>query len=181
MCSTCVLRLLLSLAPAGSRALLHWEMPKRWVQFALGLSLFVVVVVAASAFMDEPLRAYVEQRMNRSLKGYAVRIGVLDFHPIGFSVDLEDVEVVRTDEPDPPMATIPRWTARLHWKALLSGRVVNDHYIERPRLHITRRLAKKKPVMTGRWEIEGGRMRWRASIRSKSIRSGLPMRADLHR
>ncbi len=74
-------------------------MPKRWVQFALGLSLFVVVVVAASAFMDEPLRAYVEQRMNRSLKGYAVRIGVLDFHPIGFSVDLEDVEVVRTDEP----------------------------------------------------------------------------------
>jgi len=144
MCSTCVLRLLLSLAPAGSRALLHWEMPKRWVQFALGLSLFVVVVVAASAFMDEPLRAYVEQRMNRSLKGYAVRIGVLDFHPIGFSVDLEDVEVVRTDEPDPPMATIPRWTARLHWKALLSGRVVNDHYIERPRLHITRRLAKKE-------------------------------------
>jgi uncharacterized protein involved in outer membrane biogenesis len=132
-------------------------MSKRWVQLALGCGLVVVTVVVASAFVDEPLRAYVEQRMNRSLKGYTVRIGALDFHPIGFSVDLEDVELVRTDEPDPPMATIARWTARVHWKALLSGRVVNDQYMERPRFHITRRLARKevgdeRPVRDRGWQ-----------------------------
>ncbi|HEU4500549.1 MAG TPA: DUF748 domain-containing protein [Nitrospira sp.] len=132
-------------------------MQRRWVQLALGFSLFVLVVVVVSAFVDEPLRAYVEQRMNRSLKGYTVRIGALNFHPIGFSVDLEDVELVRTDEPDPPMATIARWTARLHWKALLSGRVVNDQSIERPKFHITRKLARKeagddRPVRDRGWQ-----------------------------
>ena len=146
------------------------DMSKRWVQLALGCGLVVVAVVVASAFVDEPLRAYVEQRMNRSLKGYTVRIGALDFHPIGFSVDLEDVELVRKDEPDPPMATIARWTARVHWKALLSGRVVNDQYMERPRFHITRRLARKEVGDERPVRDRGGRMRWRASIRSKSIK-----------
>jgi hypothetical protein len=70
----------------------------------------------------------------------------LDFHPIGFSVELKDVQLARTDRPDPPVATIARWRASLHWKALLSGRVVNDQYIERPRFHITRTLAKEEAV-----------------------------------
>ena len=35
--------------------------------------------------------------MNRSLKGYTVRIGALDFHPIGSSLDLDDIRLVRTD------------------------------------------------------------------------------------
>src|SRR5687768_1625371 len=117
---------------------------KRWAKIAAGFGVLAVLVAAAASWADEPLRSYVEQKMNRSLKGYTVRIGSLHFHPIGFSVDLEDVELVRTDEPDPPMATIARWTARLHWKALLLGRLVNDQYIERPRFHITRRLARKE-------------------------------------
>ncbi len=57
-------------------------MPKRWAQFTLGLGLLVVVVVVASAFVDEPLRAYVEQKMNRSLKGYTC-----SYRRPGFSSD----------------------------------------------------------------------------------------------
>jgi hypothetical protein len=52
---------------------------------------------------------------------------------------------------------IARWTASLHWKALLSGRVVNDQYIERPKFHFTRTLAKEEakddlPVKDRGWQ-----------------------------
>ena len=33
--------------------------------------------------------------MNRALKGYTARIGKLNFHPVGFSLDLRDVLVVQ--------------------------------------------------------------------------------------
>ena len=123
----------------------------------MGVCLLLVLLVTAAFFIDEPLRASIEQKMNRSLRGYTVHIGSLDFHPIGFSVELEDVQLARTDHPHPPIATIARWTASLHWKALLSGRVVNDQYIERPRFHITRTLARQEgeddmPVKDRGWQ-----------------------------
>lgn len=126
-------------------------------RFAAGFTVLVVLVVICSFFIDEPLRGYLERKMNSSLKGYTVRIEALRFHPVGFSLDLDNLELVRTDQPDPPVATIARWTARLHWKALLSGRLVNDQYIERPRFHITRKLAKKEvqdevPVKERGWQ-----------------------------
>jgi len=134
-------------------------MAKRGTALMVGAGAGVVLLLLAGAavFIDEPLRSYIEQKMNRSLKGYTVRIGSLDFHPIGFSIELEDVQLVRTDQPDPPVATIARWTASLHWKALLSGAVVNDQYIERPRFHMTRALAKEEaaddvPVKDRGWQ-----------------------------
>jgi uncharacterized protein involved in outer membrane biogenesis len=132
-------------------------MLKRVIKLLAGIALLLLVLLIAALFIGEPLRAYIEEKMNRSLKGYTVHIGSLDFHPIGFSIELEDVRLVRTDEPDPPVATIARWTASLHWKALLSGRVVNDQSIERPKFHITRTLAKREaadeiPVKERGWQ-----------------------------
>ena len=132
-------------------------MVKRGTALMVGVGVVLLLLAVATVFIDEPLRSYIEQKMNRSLKGYTVRIGSLDFHPIGFSIELEDVQLVRTDRPDPPVATIARWTASLHWRALLSGRVVNDQYIERPRFHLTRTLAKEEaaddmPVKDRGWQ-----------------------------
>jgi uncharacterized protein DUF748 len=132
-------------------------MAKWGTKLMAGVGLLVVLLVGGAVFIDEPLRAYIEQKMNRSLKGYTVRIGALDFHPIGFSVELEDLQLVRTDEPTPPVATIARWTASLHWRALLSGRLVNDQAIERPKFHITRTLARREagdevPVKDRGWQ-----------------------------
>ena len=132
-------------------------MAKRATRLIAGVGLVLALLAAAAAFIDEPLRSSIEKRMNRSLKGYTVHIGSLDFHPIGLSVELEDVQLMRTDEPDPPVATIARWTASLHWKALLSGRVVNDQVIERPKFHITRTLATREaaddmPVKERGWQ-----------------------------
>jgi len=119
-------------------------MVTRVTKLLVGVAVLLVLLLAAALFIDEPLRAYVEQKMNRSLKGYRVHIGALDFHPIGASLDLHDIRLVRTDEPEPPVATVARWSASVHWRALLSGRLVNDQEIERPRFHITRTLARQE-------------------------------------
>jgi hypothetical protein len=132
-------------------------MRKRWGTVVGAFGLLVVFVAAATAFVDEPLRAYVEQKMNRSLNGYSVRIGALHVHPVGFSLTLEDLALARTDQPESPVAQIPRWTASLHWKALLFGRLVNDQYIERPTFHLTRTVTKQEmqnemPVKDRGWQ-----------------------------
>lgn len=105
-----------------------------WLGLVLGL--LVVIAVLLAYAVDEPLRRQTESRINAALKGYTVRIGRLDFHPIGFSLDLEDTVIYQDANSDPPVAQIPLLSASVEWKALLLGRVVADFAIERPVLSI---------------------------------------------
>src|SRR3989442_10134829 len=66
----------------------------------------VVLAVGASFFIDEPLRRYVESQMNQRLDGYTVRIGRLDFHPLGFSIDFENLLLTQNAHPDPAVSRI---------------------------------------------------------------------------
>ena len=79
-----------------ARATLKLPRPLIWVLGALGLLLLIVIV--AAYFLDEPLRRQTETRINAALKGYTVRIGRLDFHPIDFSLDLELFAFVPTTD-----------------------------------------------------------------------------------
>jgi hypothetical protein len=107
--------------------------PRRWL---LAAGALVVLVIVASGvalfFIDEPLRRYTEAKMNASLKGYTVTIGKLHFSPINFSLDLRNTVIVQNQYPDPPVANIERLYASVHWRALLSGRVVGDILIDHP-------------------------------------------------
>ena len=105
-------------------------------RIALAFGILVLLAIALAYFIDEPLRRQTEARMNAALKGYTVRIGKLDFHPIGFSLDLEDVEVRQNANPEPAVAQIPNLTASVNWKALLLGRVVAYFAIDDPVLSI---------------------------------------------
>lgn len=96
----------------------------------------VLGVVVAS--LDEPLRIYAEGRFNRHVNGYTLAIGKLDFHPIGLSVDFENVRLTQNEHSEIPVAELPRWHASIHWWALLHGYLVSDHRLERPVLRITR-------------------------------------------
>ncbi len=132
-------------------------MKKYWSKLAWSLAALILLVAVASLFIDEPLRAYLEHKMNQSLKGYTVRIEQVHFHPVGFALDLDNLELVRNELPNQLVASIPRWTARLHWKALLHGRLVNDQSIDRPTFRITRTLAKHEveeevPVKERGWQ-----------------------------
>jgi uncharacterized protein DUF748 len=105
-----------------------------WIALALGAVILLAII--ASYPIDEPLRRQTEAKINGALKGYTVRIGRLDFHPIGFSLDLEDMLIVQNADPDPPVARIPNLTARVDWKALVFGRVVAYFEIDDPVLSI---------------------------------------------
>jgi hypothetical protein len=111
-------------------------MKKALVWLAAVFGLLVVLAIAAAFFIDEPLRRRTEAKINASLKGYTVRIGKLDFHPIGFSLDLQDSVITQDANPEPAVATIPNLTASVNWKALLSGHVVADFEINNPKLFI---------------------------------------------
>lgn len=98
-----------------------------------GSVLLILILVFAAAFLlDEPLRRKMEGDINKSLKGYSVRIGSLDFHPIGLSLDLVDSTIYQSAHPDPPVLHIPNLSASIHWKALLHGRLVADFELDNP-------------------------------------------------
>ena len=98
-----------------------------------GSVLLILLLVFIAAFLiDEPLRRKMETDINSGLKGYAVRIERLDFHPIGLSLDLEEVTIYQTAHPEPPVVHLPNLSASIHWKALLRGSLVADWEFNNP-------------------------------------------------
>ena len=131
---------------------------RRFWRWTLGIALVLLLIIGlAVAFIDEPLRGYAERELNRRVEGYTFRIGALDFHPIGLSLDLEHVTVAQKDHPDPPIAQLKKWHASIHWRELLSGNLVSDQSIDRPVIHFTRPQAAKEatddvPVEKRGWQ-----------------------------
>ena len=117
----------------------------------------IVLVVIAAFFIDEPLRRRMEANLNRALAGYTVRIGKLDFHPIGLSLELENSVIIQNDNPEPPVAQIANLSASIDWRGLLRGRLVADFAIDNPKLYINRKQAKtefddKIPMKERGWQ-----------------------------
>lgn len=118
---------------------------RRRVIITLGvLGALVALVFIAAFFVDEPLRRSMEREVNRRLNGYTAHIARLDFHPIGFSLDLEDVTIVQDANPDPPVARLPRLSASVQWRSLLALRVVANFELERPALYVNRAHLEKE-------------------------------------
>src|SRR5436190_9802066 len=112
-------------------------MKRRLLVWVGGILAFIIVIIFVLAYLiDEPLRRKVERDMNARLKGYTVRVGKLDFHPIGMSLDLEKMYLYQNAHPDPPVAYIPDLHASVHWKALLHGRLVGDFQINEPKIYL---------------------------------------------
>ena len=112
------------------------RVPRRLVLWCGGiLAVILVIIFAGAFFIDEPLRRKVERNMNERLKGYTVRLERLDFHPIGLSLDLEQLSIYQNPPSDQPIAHIPNLHASVHWKALLSGRLVGDFQFDDPTIN----------------------------------------------
>jgi Domain of Unknown Function (DUF748) len=111
-------------------------MSRRLMIWSGGILAVILTAIFILAYLiDEPLRRRVESEMNARLKGYTVRIEKLDFHPIGLSLDLENLSIYQTAQPDPPVAYIPKLHASVHWKALLSARLVGDFRLDNPKIY----------------------------------------------
>ncbi|MDC4225043.1 MAG: DUF748 domain-containing protein [Candidatus Manganitrophus sp.] len=130
---------------------------KKWYWLIGFITLFALLLVIVGFFIDEPLRRYMEREANRNLKGYTVRIGALDFHPIGLSLDLMDVKILQEAHPTPPTASIQKASASLQWREILTGDIVSNWRIERPILYLNFKQAKKEtkdttPVKERGWQ-----------------------------
>ncbi len=91
---------------------------------------FLLLLILASYFIDEPLRRYIESQLNKNLKGYSVELEEVDFHPIGFSIDFKNMVLRQETHPDPPLLKIPGWSASIQWTQLLKLKIVSDHLIK---------------------------------------------------
>jgi hypothetical protein len=113
-------------------------MRARWIRISLAAVLAILlVVVLLPTLVSEPLRRMMERNANNRLQGYSLTIGKVRLHPLTFSLDLLDTVVLQHAHPDPPMARIPRFSATVHWRALVHRRLVADVLFDRPQFHIT--------------------------------------------
>jgi hypothetical protein len=130
---------------------------RRW-KWVIGVLAVVLALAYAVAFLiDEPLRRMTEREMNARMKGYTARIGHLNFHPIGFAVDLQDLVIIQDAHPDPPVLHVPRLTASVQWSAIIHARVVADFTLYAPqvyvdRTHLVRELEDPTPVEEHGWQ-----------------------------
>src|SRR5262245_38619790 len=132
-------------------------MSKRWAWVLASLAILIAVLVSVSLLIDEPLRGYMERQLNANLQGYTARLGALEFHPLGFSLDLKDLIIIQDANPDPPVAAIPKLSASVQWRALLAARLVADFTMDRPAIYINRKQTKKEiedkvPVQERGWQ-----------------------------
>jgi hypothetical protein len=117
----------------------------------------LLLAYAVTFLLAEPLRRTIESQMNARMTGYTARIGHVDFHPIGFALDLHDVVLVQDAHPDPPIMRVPRLSANVQWGALVHGRVVADFEFDGPELyvdrtHLVRELEDPTPVEKKGWQ-----------------------------
>jgi translation initiation factor 2 beta subunit (eIF-2beta)/eIF-5 len=108
------------------------------------LALIAVILVAPlllatvlSYFISsETLRAYLERQMDSRLKEYTVRVGRAYFHPLSFSLDLDELLLIQNSHPFPPVAHLKRIHASVHWYDLWRGKLVASFRFEHPAIHI---------------------------------------------
>ncbi|HEX8949637.1 MAG TPA: DUF748 domain-containing protein [Dissulfurispiraceae bacterium] len=132
-------------------------MKKLCLRIAAIAAALSVAAIVLSFFIDEPLRRYTERKMNSRLKDYTIHIGKLDFHPIGFSIDLRRMTVVQNADPKPPVADIKDLHMSIHWRELLSGHLVADFRMDNPKLYINLKNVKvekksKVPIQKKGWQ-----------------------------
>ncbi len=98
----------------------------------------LILLAVAAYFVDEPLRRYMEGKLNAELEGYTVRLPELVVHPLGFSLTLRNLTIAQKAHPHPPVAQFPALDASVHWRALVHGRLVADFLLTHPRVHVNR-------------------------------------------
>lgn len=109
----------------------------RLLRWGVGIMLTLVLITyGASFFLDEPLRKITENNMNRSLKGYSVRLSGAHLQLIGLSYTLKGLTVFQQAHPSPPVVSLPVVVTSIHWRELLSGRLVAETELERPSINI---------------------------------------------
>lgn len=134
-----------TIAPAWFKKLQR----SRLLRWGVGLLLALMLVLFGTSFLlDEPLRSSMEQNMNRNLKGYSVRLPGLHIRLIGLSLTLKGLTVMQQAHPDIPVVTFPVLKASIHWREILSGKLVAEFTLERPNININLQQLRSEAAST---------------------------------
>ncbi len=108
------------------------------LRFWLVTALFGVLMIlfVTSSLLDPIIRARVEKSMNDNLKGYQTIVGHAHLQLLGGTLTLNNVTVIQTAHPQPPVADLPVLAIEIQWGELLTGHIVANLVITNSRLHI---------------------------------------------
>lgn len=110
---------------------------RRWGKRAvLVLAGIVVLLFVLSYMADEPMRRYMENRINQSVSGYSVKIEEFHFNPLRLSVTFRGVRIYQDAHPKPPLAYFHKINANVDWGSIFSGNVVGDLTLDAPQISI---------------------------------------------
>ena len=161
MCGLALVWLTPSACPRQSQPILAQAQPhprsRRWLIAAIVIAVLAVIVVASPALLNEPLRRRIEAAMNAQMEGYTVQLPALSLHPWSLSLSLLGLTVRQNANPDPAVVELREMTAGVHWRALLSLRLVADLDVLSPRIHLDRRIVASEsadtvPVQAKGWQ-----------------------------
>ena len=114
-----------------------WLPGSRALRWGLGIPILLALILfIASFFLDAPLRRTMEKKINHDLKGYSVRLPGLHVQLIGLSLTLKGLTIRQQAHPEPPVAYFPALKASIHWRAILSGKLVAELELDQPKLNI---------------------------------------------
>ena len=99
-------------------------------------AVLALVLYTASFFLDEPMRSIMEKKLNDDLKGYSVQLPKLHVQLIGLSLTLKGLTVLQQAHPNPPVVYFPVLKASIHWREILSGRLVAEFRLDQPKINI---------------------------------------------
>jgi hypothetical protein len=136
----------------GEKAMRRW-----WVWLLVAVGGLGLALIVAGSVIDEPLRRYVERQLNNRLKGYTIGLGKLDLQPWRFTVEVFDLVIRQDANPEPAVLYVPRVRTSLHWRALLSAKVVSDVLVERPQAYLNLKQLREEasddlPVQKRGWQ-----------------------------
>ncbi len=118
-------------------AKIDFTLSKGWRRILGSAAALIILAVILSYFVSSDLlRNYIESRINGHLKGYTVHIGKAYFHPVAFSIDLDDLILAQNAHPVPPVASVQRLHAGVQWRELLSLNLVADFLFVHPHINI---------------------------------------------
>ena len=110
---------------------------------ALTALVLLLLAVVGLMVVNRQLPALIERQLNAHVEGYRFTVGEATLSP-SLSLDIQQLTMIQTDHPDPPVAVIPRWVLSIQWSQIFSGVLVSDYLVSRPILHITLPQAKQE-------------------------------------
>jgi len=125
-----------------------------WIAAILGTILLVLIL--AVQLVEQPLRRYIEKKLNLALPGYTLSLGDLELHLLRLAITLKQLTIIQQANPQPVMASIPSLHAGVQWAEILKGSLGTEAEIFRPRIRasiqqLRSALKRKEPVKERQW------------------------------